>query len=73
MENAREETAAIHVLPKAEIPIREPHLLRQAREMMPALYLKDIDVLVIDRIGKDISGGEWTPMLWADLRMGTAG
>ena len=57
MENAREETAAIHVLSKEEIPVKEPLLLRQSREMMPAIYLKDMDVLVIDRIGKDISGG----------------
>lgn len=73
MENAREETAAIHVLPKAEIPIREPHLLRQAREMMPALYLKDIDVLVIDRIGKDISGGGMDPNVVGGFKDGDGG
>jgi hypothetical protein len=35
---------------------REPALLREARGLMPALPFERIDVLVIDWMGKDISG-----------------
>lgn len=61
IENAREETAAVHVLSKEEIPLKEPIFLKQAKELMPSIYLNDIDILVIDRIGKDISGGGMDP------------
>jgi hypothetical protein len=34
----------------------EPDLLEIARENMPSLPVKELDVLIIDQIGKDISG-----------------
>lgn len=61
LENACEETAEIHVLPREGIPMQEPGLLRRAKEMMPSIPVGNIDVLVIDRIGKDISGGGMDP------------
>ncbi len=56
LENAFHETARIEALPATEIPDREPVLLEEARRLMPRLFIDTIDVLVIDRIGKDISG-----------------
>ena len=35
---------------------REPALLAKARDWMPALPFPEVDVLVVDEIGKDISG-----------------
>jgi len=35
---------------------REPELLERAYEEMPTLPVDDIDLLVIDEIGKEISG-----------------
>ena len=56
VENAYDETAIIEALTPLEILAREPELLKSAKQMMPYLPLKDIDVLVVDRLGKDISG-----------------
>lgn len=57
LENARHETAHLELVTKADLPGREEELLAQARELMPRLHIDDIDVLVVDEVGKDISGG----------------
>ena len=56
VENAYDETQLIRAIPPAEIPEREPELLELARRSMPRLPVDELDVLVIDRFGKDISG-----------------
>jgi hypothetical protein len=56
VENAYDETMHIEGLLAGEIAAREPELLEMARENMPHLPLRDIDILIVDRIGKDISG-----------------
>ena len=56
VENAYDETLALEVIPAAEIPSREPGLLKLAYENMPKLPVEDIDVLVVDEIGKEFSG-----------------
>ena len=56
VENAYDETLALEVIPAAEIPSREPGLLKLAYENMPKLPVADIDVLVVDEIGKEFSG-----------------
>jgi hypothetical protein len=56
VENARHELMQVRVLRADEIAAEEPTLLETARENMPSLPVKAIDVLVIDRMGKDISG-----------------
>jgi len=56
LENAYHETCRIDVVPSADILNREPELLRTAWELMPRLHFDALDVLVIDEIGKDISG-----------------
>ncbi len=56
IENAYHETARLEVLRGAEIPDREPALLEEAWRLYPRIYFDRLDVLVIDEIGKDISG-----------------
>jgi hypothetical protein len=56
IENAYEQTAAIEVLPAEAILSREPALLNLARTLMPALPSDSIDLLILDWMGKDISG-----------------
>ena len=56
LENAYHETCQIEVVPAMEIEQREPHLLEMARSLMPVLPIRLLDVLVIDEIGKNISG-----------------
>ncbi len=56
LEDAHHHLARVEVVPAAEIDAREPALLAQARAWMPALPFADIDVLVVDEIGKNISG-----------------
>jgi hypothetical protein len=53
--------ARVEAMPKAAIVAREPALLAEARALMPALPFERIDVLVIDRLGKDISGAGMDP------------
>jgi hypothetical protein len=57
VENALDQTAEIHVLDAAGIGAApERALLDRARELIMRLPLWPVDVLVLQRIGKDISG-----------------
>jgi hypothetical protein len=56
VENAYDETQLVRALPAQDIPDCEPELLELARAAMPRLPVEALDVLVIDRFGKDISG-----------------
>jgi hypothetical protein len=61
VENAAEHTARIEAVPAARILAREPELLQEARSLMARLLLPAIDVLVVERMGKDISGTGMDP------------
>jgi len=61
VENQFHETARIAVLKPAEIEAREKELLEEARRLLPRLPFDDIDVLIVDRIGKNISGSGMDP------------
>ncbi|MHB1684316.1 MAG: hypothetical protein ACYCYO_16065, partial [Bacilli bacterium] len=61
IENAYDEVAQIEVLPANAIFEREPGLLEIAKSSMPRICIDDIDVLVVDAIGKDISGDGMDP------------
>lgn len=54
--NAYSELCQIAVVPAAAILKEEPALLDRARELAPRLPFDELDVLVVDRIGKDIAG-----------------
>lgn len=61
VENAYEEVAHLEVVPGPDIPEREPALLDLSRRLMPEIPFKHLDVLVVDYLGKDISGDGMDP------------
>ncbi|GAB7386625.1 lactate racemase domain-containing protein [Bacillaceae bacterium] len=61
LENAYDETAKIEVLPRDRIMEREKELLAEAKKKMPKFLLSSIDVLIVEEIGKDISGAGMDP------------
>jgi hypothetical protein len=56
LEDAHHRLARVEVVPAAEIEAREPALLAQARSWMPSLPFPEVDILILDEIGKNISG-----------------
>ena len=56
LENAHHKTAEIHALLPEEFYQQELVLLEKAKDLLPRLPFKDIDVLVVEEIGKNISG-----------------
>lgn len=56
IEDQRHRTARIEAVTAAEFEAREPALLAEARALMPSLPFDEIDLLIVDRIGKDVSG-----------------
>jgi hypothetical protein len=56
VENALEQTAIIEAIPTENIPQREAELLEISASFMPKLPVEDIDVLIVDEIGKNYSG-----------------
>lgn len=56
VENAHEETAIIEVIETERIEEREKELLVKAFELMPSLLVDQMDILVVDEIGKNYSG-----------------
>jgi len=56
LENARHETAEIHALYPEEFYEKEKQLLETAKTLLPRLPFNDVDVLVVEELGKNISG-----------------
>jgi hypothetical protein len=56
VENAYDETAIIEAIAASDIFAREPDLLAVAKQNMPRLPVDDLDVLIVDQLGKNISG-----------------
>ena len=61
VENQFHDTARIAVLKPGDIEDREKELLEEARRLMPRLPFDDIDLLVVDRLGKNVSGSGMDP------------
>jgi hypothetical protein len=61
VENAYDQTAHIEAMPAERIGSREPALQEMAKKLMPRLQFSDIDVLIIDEMGKNISGAGFDP------------
>lgn len=61
IENAYDETARIEVLDPEEMEDKEAELLMWAKQHMGKILLDKFDILVIDEIGKDISGDGMDP------------
>lgn len=61
LENQFHDTAKLAVLPREDIEKGEEALLIEARNLMPRLPFDEIDLLIVDRIGKNISGAGMDP------------
>ena len=56
VENAYHETCCIDAIPARDIEEREVLLQAEAKRLEPRILIDRLDVLIIDEIGKDISG-----------------
>ena len=56
LENAEDETALLEAVKPEDFGRREPELLILANRWLPRLPFDDVDLLIVDRIGKNISG-----------------
>lgn len=61
IENAFDKVARVEVLLPDEIEEKETELQKLAKKLLPKIDFKKIDVLVIDEIGKNISGDGMDP------------
>ena len=60
-ENAFDETCIIEGLLGEEVFDREPDILTRTKARLGKIFFDNLDVLVVDRIGKDISGDGMDP------------
>ena len=61
IENAHEHVYTVEVVAGEKIKEREPELLALSKSLMPRLQFEKIDVLIVDQIGKDITGSGMDP------------
>ncbi len=61
IENAGEQPCHFVALPAARLLVEEAKLLEEVRALFPALPFDELDVLVVDRVGKNISGAGGDP------------
>ena len=70
VENALDETCRIEPLRGGEILDREPPLLEEAKRRMPKIPVDDMHILIIDEMGKNISGTGMDPNVMGRDRPG---
>lgn len=63
VENQEHATTILRMILPEELEEMEIELLKVAREVMPKLPLGEIDLLIIDEMGKDISGAGIDPIV----------
>ncbi len=56
LEGAHHETAEVVAMPAAEIEAEEIRLLEQVKTWMPRILYPEVDVLMVEEVGKHISG-----------------
>jgi hypothetical protein len=56
IENAHKKIAMVSAIEPGEFLTKEPKLLAQARSMMAFIPVSNIDLLIVDEMGKDLSG-----------------
>lgn len=56
VQNAYDEICTLEAAPGGELLALDAKLLREAKQKIPRLKCNSVDVLIIDRIGKEISG-----------------
>lgn len=63
IENGYEQLADVYVSLKEEIPETEPEILKRAMGMIPRIYLRKIDALIVFEQGKEIAGTGMDPAI----------
>lgn len=61
IENAYDQTYKLAALGKEEIWEKEPELLKEANRKLGRIWIDKADVLVVDRLGKNVSGDGMDP------------
>ena len=61
LENARERTARLEVIDRADLFKREPEMLEEARTLMGRLPFDQLDLLIVGELGKNYSGAGIDP------------
>ena len=61
IENAHDDTNRIIALTKDEIPEAEPVLLDEAKAKMAKIFFEEIDIMIVDELGKNHSGDGMDP------------
>jgi hypothetical protein len=61
LENAAEKTHTVRLVPPEEIVASDIAMLKQAAEMFPRIPIDDLDILLVDEMGKNISGAGMDP------------
>ena len=61
VENSLDKVYDLRALTVPEILSEEPKLLKSAKELLPRIFFEKLDVLIVDRIGKNISGPGMDP------------
>lgn len=72
LENAYDKTYKIAALKPEEIAEEEPKLLKEAHSKMASILFPDCDVLIIDEMGKNISGEGSDPNIAGTFAVTTA-
>ena len=73
IENAYDQTAIVEALLSDTLVQREVELQAKAKSLMGRLYFSDIDILLIDRMGKEISGAGFDPNITGRNHRGVPG
>ena len=61
MENAFDETCLLEAVPAGQMIAREKELVKLCVEKMPYIQVKKADIIIVEEIGKDISGAGFDP------------
>jgi len=61
VENAADLPSLIEAVPAGEFKTREPELLALSKSLMPRLNFRTIDLLIVEELGKNISGAGLDP------------
>ncbi|MEM9139611.1 MAG: DUF362 domain-containing protein, partial [Pseudomonadota bacterium] len=61
VENGYEKLAHVELVSPSDFVARDAALLEQAKALIPRILLPSLDILVVDQIGKDISGAGMDP------------
>lgn len=65
LQNEQDDIFHVEVIPPASLAQRETELLELARTRLPRFPLRDVDLLLLDEVGKNISGSGYDPNIFA--------